>query len=497
MADKDQLEALKKLNARARSASTGPHAALPTSEAPLHAGSAADLQGNVGNAGLQKMIKTEAGAHKPEHQKQAAHLEHEAARHKSTAVRERKVAQHKQPASPATAHPFVAEAHDGAHKAAHRDERTPKHAGKKRSQGEHSARPSTEQAEDQKAAPRTETRTTGAAKASSEHSHAAQKKASASEARAEASRSKAQVARMASVATTNPKLGAKVDDKSLIKSATNKDAHALQAETDAELAESHTLHKKKSVQAAAPAHTDRRPAHTDGSTQDEHSETAKTDAKKSGGNTRAEPTLGKKKNIEATVARSTVAARTQEADLAEQKVRKTEGEKQKAEAKAEAKAETKAGGSTGPSSNATAAKEAEVAARAHDAASALAVTKTEAKVKALDAEHAPALPTEDEISRAADLMHADGQHVTLIGTYVPRPAPGGSQMLGHVSILVGNIEVRLGTDTRGTAEMLRLSGERVAVTGMLDLKRASTEQATDPRKTEKPVLSRPGTVSRR
>ena len=91
----------------------------------------------------------------------------------------------------------------------------------------------------------------------------------------------------------------------------------------------------------------------------------------------------------------------------------------------------------------------------------------------------------------------DGDRVTLIGTYVPRPAAGGNQMLGHVSILIGNMEVRLGTETRSTAELLRLSGERVAVTGTLDLKRASAQQSADPHKAEKPVLQRPGAVARR
>ena len=97
-------------------------------------------------------------------------------------------------------------------------------------------------------------------------------------------------------------------------------------------------------------------------------------------------------------------------------------------------------------------------------------------------------PTIHEISRAADLHGRDGDEVSLVGIYMPRPAESGGPQLGHASILVGNQEIRLGTDPRSTAEILQLSGERVLVTGKLDLKEQAG-QAVDPHKREKPVLT--------
>ncbi len=93
-----------------------------------------------------------------------------------------------------------------------------------------------------------------------------------------------------------------------------------------------------------------------------------------------------------------------------------------------------------------------------------------------------------EVTRAADLPEHDGDEVTLVGIYVPRPAEAGGPQLGHVSILVGTHEIRLGKDSRSTAEILRLSGERVVVTGKLDL-RKQAGQALDPARREKPLVT--------
>jgi hypothetical protein len=491
LAEKDQLEALKKLNARARSAASGPHGALPTAEAPLHAASAADLQGNVGNAGLRQMIDSEAGQKQPkagahgsakattesELQKKAAHLESEATQHKSAAAREHKTAQNKRAAKPPKAHPVDAQTRTSKKPELHKGKAPPAHPEKKRPQLEHGHDHRPEHSAKLRSAPGRK----NAAHAPTDESHseatAAQKKASAGEARAEASHAKAQVARH----------DAGTGSKHTVKSAEHKEKKALKAETDAELAERHTLEKKKAAQAAVTAQaTAKKEPHKT------KTEAPEANAKQDKSKTK-HASVEKKTNAKASAAHAKTEARTQEADHADEKLRKTEHEKHKAEAKSAAKSEA----AVDVPSKAAAAKEAEISARAHEAATALAATKAEAEAKALQEEKAPENNTEEEISRAADLPHADGARVTLIGTYVPRPAPGGSQMLGHVSILVGNIEVRLGSDTRATAEMLRLSGERVAVTGTLDLKRASTEQATDPRKAEKPVLTRPGTVSKR
>ncbi len=93
-----------------------------------------------------------------------------------------------------------------------------------------------------------------------------------------------------------------------------------------------------------------------------------------------------------------------------------------------------------------------------------------------------------EVTRAADLPEHDGDEVTLVGIYVPRPVEGGGPQLGHVSILVGTQEIRLGKDTRSTAEILRLSGERVVITGKLDL-RKQAGQGLDPARREKPLVT--------
>ena len=499
MAEKDQLEALKKLNARARSAMSGPHGALPTAEAPLHAASAADLQGNVGNAGLRQMIDSEAGQKKPkvgahgsakattesEPQKKAAHLEREATQHKTAAARERKTAQTQRAAKPPKAHPVDAHTRTSKEPESHKGKAPRAHPEKKRPQLEHSDDHRPEHAAKQRSAPRRKNAAHGPTDEHHSDATAAQKKANAGESRAEASHAKAQVARHD--ASTDSQHTAKGAERSLVKSAEHKEKKALKAETDAELAERHTLEKKKAAQAATTVHTPAKKEPHKTKTEAPNT-SAKQDKSKA-----KHASVEKTTNTKASAAHAKTAARTQEADHADEKLRKTEHEKHKAEAKSAAKSDA----TVDATAKATAAKEAEISARAHEAATALAATKAEAEAKALQEEKAPENNTEDEISRAADLPHADGARVTLIGTYVPRPAPGGSQMLGHVSILVGNIEVRLGSDTRATAEMLRLSGERVAVTGTLDLKRASTEQATDPRKAEKPVLTRPGTVSKR
>ncbi len=93
-----------------------------------------------------------------------------------------------------------------------------------------------------------------------------------------------------------------------------------------------------------------------------------------------------------------------------------------------------------------------------------------------------------EVSHAGDLDAHDGEEVTLVGMYVPRPAEGGGAHLGHVSVMVGDQEVKLGQEVRGTAEILRLAGEKVVVTGKLDLKKQAG-QALDPGRRDKPVLT--------
>ncbi len=96
--------------------------------------------------------------------------------------------------------------------------------------------------------------------------------------------------------------------------------------------------------------------------------------------------------------------------------------------------------------------------------------------------------TIEQIARGADLDVHDGQEVTLVGIYVPRPAEAGGAQLGHVSVMVGDQEVRLGTDVRGTNEVLKLGGEKVVVTGKLDMKRQPGQSANGGKR-EKPVLT--------
>ena len=92
----------------------------------------------------------------------------------------------------------------------------------------------------------------------------------------------------------------------------------------------------------------------------------------------------------------------------------------------------------------------------------------------------------EEISRASDLATGDGERVTLVGVYMPRPEGSGTQMLGHVSLLVGGVEVKLGNETRALTEILKLSGDTVAITGKLDLRKSGT---IDPKQLEKPILT--------
>ena len=94
-----------------------------------------------------------------------------------------------------------------------------------------------------------------------------------------------------------------------------------------------------------------------------------------------------------------------------------------------------------------------------------------------------------EVAHASDLDQFDGEEVTVVGVYVPRPAEAGGPQLGHVSIMVGNLEVRLGKDIRNMAEIVRLSGEKVAVTGKIDLRKAAGGNALDPSRKEKPLLT--------
>jgi hypothetical protein len=59
-------------------------------------------------------------------------------------------------------------------------------------------------------------------------------------------------------------------------------------------------------------------------------------------------------------------------------------------------------------------------------------------------------------------------------------------MLGHVSVLVGGVEVKLGHDARALSEILKFSGDTVAITGKLDLRKSGT---IDPKQLEKPLLT--------
>ncbi|HNC97479.1 MAG TPA: hypothetical protein PKW90_15215, partial [Myxococcota bacterium] len=173
---------------------------------------------------------------------------------------------------------------------------------------------------------------------------------------------------------------------------------------------------------------------------------------------------------------------------AEEKLKVAESEKEQAEAKAE-KAED-------PAKKAAEATTAAAKARQSDAVAKEVAQKEEAvKKEAEKAEEVKGAEKIREISRASDLDMVDGQEVTLVGIYMPRPDKSG-QNLGHVSIMVGNVEVRLGDKTRSLSEILKLSGESVAITGKLDLKKTGDKPA-EGAKAEKPILNSHKNPSRR
>ena len=163
---------------------------------------------------------------------------------------------------------------------------------------------------------------------------------------------------------------------------------------------------------------------------------------------------------------------------AEEKVVEVKGRKLEAEAKVEAEPDS--------AKKASHAKEAEV----HGAAEKAADEHVKKKVEEVDAVQAAKELDKsiEEVTRASDLEAHDGEEITLVGIYVPRPAEAGGPQLGHVSVMIGDQEVRLGKEVRGTAEILRLAGEKVVVTGKLDLKK-QPGQAVDPSRRDKPVLT--------
>lgn len=163
---------------------------------------------------------------------------------------------------------------------------------------------------------------------------------------------------------------------------------------------------------------------------------------------------------------------------AEEKVVEVKGRKLEAEAKVEAEPDS--------AKKASHAKEAEV----HAASEKAADENVKKKVEEVDAVQAAKELDKsiEEVTRAADLEAHDGDEITLVGIYVPRPAEAGGPQLGHVSVMIGDQEVRLGKEVRGTAEILRLAGEKVVVTGKLDLKK-QPGQAVDPSRRDKPVLT--------
>lgn len=546
MPEKDQLEALKKLNARARSVTSGAQNALPEAGKPLQAGSAADLQANVGNAGLNQMIGHEAGqndvsrmgpnelaahakkagdkvakqrgdgpkanAKKAEgrddgkKQKEAAALEKEAQRHKADAAREKKVATDKKavkkgvaPAAKAVAKKNEAAPGKGSKKGG----KTPDD--KQKAAGSAKGKPKKEDAltartGDKKKVAEAKERAgekggkkgaKATAKADHGEASAADKKAKAKSVRAEATQAKAQVAKK-EVGKAAEGKGGEAGDPSKQTLAVHKEKKAVKADIDAEHADKKVLDKKKSKTAGLAA--------KEPSLKGDKDEKRSKDTVKKGSGAKADGQEGKDKSLDTQkdakvlAAATTTQSRTQEADEAAKKLVKVEDEKVKAEGKVEASPDADA--------KASHATEAEAKAKEEEAAGNVAAQKLAAEEKARLEEESPASEaTLKEISRASELDSVDGERITLVGTYVPRPAPGGSQMLGHVSILVGNHEVRLGVETRGTAELLRLSGERIAVTGTLDLKKASSGQSVasgkPESKTEKPLLGRPGTVARR
>ncbi|MSP56853.1 MAG: hypothetical protein EXR69_14810 [Myxococcales bacterium] len=544
MAEKDQLEALKKLNARARAVSSGSQSALPEAGKALQAGSAADLQANVGNAGLNQMIGHEAGqndvgrmgpnelaAHAKKaggkvakqrgdgpkakagaadgerdgkKQKEAAALEKEAQRHKAEAAREKKAAADKKAAltaAPAKAAPKKSVAAPGksAKKSGKKsDEQAGGQAGKPEAKQGPTATNAKQKVLAGGAAPSGDKKRVAEARAGAAEkggkkagksgsqpdqgeAPAADKKAKAKSVRAEATQVKAQVAAK-EVSKAAEAKGGKVGDPSKQTLVVNKEKQAVKAELDAEQAD-RTVLAKKQTKTAAPASTEPKVTADRGGT-----------AGPDGQGGVKGPSPEPQKDGRALAAATTTQSRTEQADEAAKKLAKVEDEKVKALGKVESSPDTAA--------RAAHAAEAEAKAKEVEAAGSVAAQKLAAEDKARLEEESPASEaTLKEISRSSELDSADGERITLVGTYVPRPTPGGNQMLGHVSILVGNHEVRLGVETRGTAEILRLSGERVAVTGTLDLKKASSGQSVAKGKpetrTEKPLLGRPGTVARR
>jgi hypothetical protein len=180
------------------------------------------------------------------------------------------------------------------------------------------------------------------------------------------------------------------------------------------------------------------------------------------------------------------------AEAHEQAKKKGATEREEAERQAAAVKERKAdveqklGAESDVGKKAALGRDAEVAAAAEKAADDKVKKREEAEDAVQAAKDRDV--TIETVSRAADLEAHDGQQVTLVGIYVPRPAEAGGPQLGHVSVMIGDQEVRLGTEVRGTAEVLRLSGEKVVVTGKLDLKRQAG-QPLEAAKREKPVLT--------
>ena len=208
-----------------------------------------------------------------------------------------------------------------------------------------------------------------------------------------------------------------------------------------------------------------------GATTDEEAGKA---AKAAGKDPKETAAHGKKKAAEKKVEAAeeqTVTARDQ---LAEVKAKKAD-------------AEAKADHEPDAAKAKTAGKEAEARATEERALEQHVEKKSEETEKIDDAKEADI--TVKEVSHAEDLIHYDGDEVTLVGIYMPRPAEAGGPSLGHASLMIGNMEVHLGKDIRSTAEIVRLAGERVAVTGKLDLMKQAGGNTLDPARREKPVLT--------
>ena len=177
-------------------------------------------------------------------------------------------------------------------------------------------------------------------------------------------------------------------------------------------------------------------------------------------------------------------AKVEEKATAERKLAEAAGKKGKAEVEAEVSAD--------PAKKDTAAAEAEARAKEEEAAE-KEVEAKEAEAEDVDEEVAQGVEIE-EVTRASELPAADGERVTLVGVYMPRPQAGSTQMLGHVSVMIGGVEIRLGNDTRALSEILKYAGETIAVTGKLDLRKSGQ---VDPKKLEKPILTDFSAPSRR